>query len=190
MASVIGICNSALVKLGASTIVSLTEGTKNANLCNEQYDKVRDALLRAHPWSFAIARAKLAQLAVTPTFGWDHAYQLPADFLRVVAVYDNDDGVGTVPYAVEGRTLLSDADDLYLRYVRREDDPNRFDALFREALAFRLAADLAIPIVQSNTLAERMTALADRMARKARAADSIEDYPERMPDGAWLTARA
>ena len=62
MASVLGICNSGLIKLGASTIMSLTEGTKNANLCNEQFAKLRDEVLRGHNWNFAIARAKLAQL--------------------------------------------------------------------------------------------------------------------------------
>ena len=44
MSSKVGICNSALIKLGASTIMSLADGSKNASLCNEQYDKLRDDL--------------------------------------------------------------------------------------------------------------------------------------------------
>ena len=62
MASVVGICNSALVKIGATRIISLTEGSKNANLCDEQYEKVRNDLLRSHAWNFATARRKLARL--------------------------------------------------------------------------------------------------------------------------------
>ena len=183
MASVVGICNSALIKLGASPILSLTEGSKSANLCNEQYEKVRDDLLRAHPWNFAAARQKLARLAEAPAFGFAFAYQLPADFLRAIEVAD---GIG---YKIEGRKILSDAADIYLRYVRQVTDPNEMDALFREALAWRLAVDLAIPITQSNSTLELMRQGYGAAVGKARAVDAIEDWPEEMPDGSWIAER-
>lgn len=189
MASVIGICNSALVKIGARTITSLTEGSKNANLCNEQYAKLRDEVLRAHSWNFAIARAKLGRLVEAPAFGFANAYQLPSDFLRAVAVHDNPDGAGAVPYQIEGQRALSDAEELYLRYVRRVEDPNAFDALFREALAYRIGAELAVPIAQSTTLHEQMQRLSDRALRRARGVDAQENFPEALPDGSWTTAR-
>ncbi len=107
MASIVGICNSALIKLGASTILSLTEGSKNANLCNEQYEKLRDDLLRAHPWNFAAARQKLARLADAPAFGFAYAYQLPAAFLRAIEVSGNDSGRGGAAYKIEGRTICA-----------------------------------------------------------------------------------
>jgi len=53
------ICNSALQKIGAETITTLSDNTRRAALCNRQYDKVRKKLLRAHPWNFAIRRAAL-----------------------------------------------------------------------------------------------------------------------------------
>lgn len=188
MASVIGICNSALVKIGARTITSLTEGSKNANLCNEQFAKLRDEVLRAHSWNFAVARAKLGRLVEAPAFGFAYAYQLPSDFLRAVAIHDNPGG-GTVPYQIEGQRVLTDAEAIYLRYVRRIEDPNAFDALFREALAYRVAAELAVPIAQSSTLHEQMQRLSDRAVRRARGVDAQENYPEPLPDGSWLTAR-
>ena len=42
MASVVNICNSALNLIGASTISALTEDTKNARLCNQRYEPVRN----------------------------------------------------------------------------------------------------------------------------------------------------
>ena len=51
MASVVDICNGALNQLGASTILSLTEDSKNARLCNARYTQVRDSLFRSHPWN-------------------------------------------------------------------------------------------------------------------------------------------
>ncbi len=189
MASVVGICNSALVKLGATRIISLTEGSKNANLCDEQYEKVRDDLLRSHAWNFAIARRKLARLADAPTFGFDYVFQLPTDFLRVVSVHDDESATGGIAYKIEGRTLLSNATDIYLRYIRQVTDPNDMDALFRETLAWAVASDLAIPITQSSTTREQMRDGLDDHLSKAKSIDAIEDFPETEPDPAWVSER-
>lgn len=189
MASVVGICNSALIKLGASTIISLSDGSKNANLCNAQYDSLRDDLLRAHAWNFAVVRRTLAQLTEPPTFGFGHAYQLPSDWLRAVSVHDNDAGSGSVRYRIEGRRLLSDAPRVYLRYVRQVTDPNEMDADFREALAWKIAADLALPVTQSSTTREQMAVGFQSALVKARAVDAVEDFPEEAPESAWIAGR-
>lgn len=189
MASEVGICNSALMKIGATTITSLTEGSKNANACNEQYAKLRDDLLRSHTWNFATKRVKLAQLASTPTFEFDFEYQLPADWLRTVAVYDNSAGTGVVPYRIEGLSLLADATEAWLRYVRRVDDPNDMPADFRQTLSALLARELAVPIAQSNTLHQMMAERFKSANRQARSVDAIEDYAEAMPAGRWVEAR-
>jgi hypothetical protein len=189
MASVVGICNSALVKMGASRIIQMTEGSKNANLCNEQYEKVRDDILRSHIWNFAVKRTKLAQLTETPTFGFNYEYQLPADFLRVVSVHPNDSGSGLVAYKIEGRKLLTNSTEIYLRYIYQVTDPNDMDALFRETLAYALASDLAIPITQSTTTREQMKDGLKRQLSKAKSIDAIEDYPETEPEPAWVSER-
>ena len=189
MSSKVGICNSALIKLGASTIMSLTDGSKNANLCNEQYDKLRDDLLRTHPWNFAIRRAKLAQLSEVPAFGFAHAYQLPAEWLRTVTVHDNDAGAGAVRYRIEGRRILADAPDIWLRYVAAVDDPNEMPIAFREALAWRIAADLAQAVTQSSTVQEAMLQGFRPALATAKSIDAIEDYPPEPPPSSWVIAR-
>jgi hypothetical protein len=190
MASIVGICNSALVKLGATRIVQLTEGSKNANLCSEQFEKVRDDLLRSHVWNFAIKRAKLAMLAETPAFGFDAAFQLPSDFLRVASVHPDAAGGATTPYRIEGRQLLSNAGSIYLRYIYRVTDPNAMDVHFREALAWALALDLSIPITQSNSMRQMMDEGLRMQLAKAKSVDAIEDYPEAEPATAWVAERA
>lgn len=189
MASEVGICNSALIKLGAATIMSLGDGSRNAALCNEQYGKLRDELLRAHGWNFAIARRKLAGLADVPVYEFVGAFQLPTDWLRTIAVHDNEAGAGAVRYRIEGRTILSDAGELWLRYVRRVTDPNEMTSSFREALAWRMAADLAQTITQSSTIQELMTRGFERATVAARSVDSIEDFPASQPPSDWVTAR-
>ena len=190
MASIVGICNSALVKLGATRIIQLTEGSKTANLCSEQFDKVRDDLLRGHVWNFAIKRAKLAMLAETPTFEFDAAFQLPPDFLRAVSVHPDSSGRGGVPYRIEGRRLLANAGAIYLRYVHRLTDPNAMDVHFQEALAWALAFDLSIPITQSNSMRQMMEEGLRAQLSKAKSVDAIEDYPETEADTSWVAERA
>lgn len=187
MADVIGICNSALTKVGAARIAALDEGGKNANLCAELYDKCRDDLLRAHAWNFAVARAKLAQAAEPPAFGFAQAYQLPADWIRCVAA--EGAGGSAAVYRVEGDRLLSDADEIYLRYVRRVTDANRMTADFREALACLLARELAIPLAQSNSLEDKLEARFRTRLRRARTTDGLEDQPEPLPLGSWAEVR-
>ena len=51
MASVVDICNSALNLLGASTISALTEDSKNARLCNQRYENIRNRMFRSHAWN-------------------------------------------------------------------------------------------------------------------------------------------
>lgn len=189
MADVTRICNSALAKIGAARITGLEEASKNASLCAELYDKCRDDLLRAHSWNFAMARAKLARLSEAPDFGPAHAYALPADWIRCVSAHASPDGRSTLAYRIEGSSLLSDADDVYLRYVRRVEDANRMTADFREALACLLARELAVPIAQSNSLEEKLEARFRTRLRRARTTDGLEDTSEPMPLGAWAAVR-
>ena len=189
MASEVGICNSGLIKIGGTRITSLTEGSKNADLCVEQYAKVRDAELRGHTWNFAKERVKLAQISGTPVSGFDNHYQLPSDWLRTIAVYNNDADQGGLKYEIKGDRILTDAVDAYLVYVKKITDPNEMDAGFREMLAYRLAAELAIPIAQSGSLHDRMLRGYSVALRRAKSADAIEDYPEQFPSSPWVTAR-
>jgi len=183
MASVVGICNVALRRINAQTITALTEGTKNANACNDLYPNAHEALLRVHTWNFAMSRAALSPLEAGPVFGFARAFQLPADFIRAVGVASG------ATYRLEGNRLLSDEGTVSLRYVRREDDPNVMSADFRDVLSLRLAADLGTAIANSRTLREAMTREYEQVLLAAKSADAIEDSPEEEPASTWLDAR-
>ena len=53
------IVNLALVRLGATRITSLADGSRNANEANAIYGLIRDEVLRSHPWGFATAGINL-----------------------------------------------------------------------------------------------------------------------------------
>ena len=85
MASVVEICNSALNSLGANNIISLTEDSKNARLCNQRYEPIRDQIFRSHTWNCLIKRVELAQDTATPTHEYDNQYTLPSDCFIITA---------------------------------------------------------------------------------------------------------
>jgi len=66
MASNVDIANNALSILGGSTISSLTEDSKNARVCSQRFENVRNRIFRAHPWNCLIKRVQLAQNTTAP----------------------------------------------------------------------------------------------------------------------------
>lgn len=184
MTSVVEICNSALNKIGANTINSLSEDSQEARLCKAQFTRLRDALLRSHPWNFALHRAVLARLADPPAFDFAYQYQLPGDCLRLLQLQDP-----ATRFRIEGRQLLTDAEAARVLYIRRVTDPNRFDALFGEALATRLAAEIAFAVANSRSLGEEMLKLARDAIRDAKTRDAQEGTPAVVAGSSWLDSR-
>ena len=169
MASTVDICNGALNQLGATTILSLTEDSKNARLCNSRYTQVRDALFRTHPWNCLQARLELAASTTTPAWGFAYAYTLPANCLRLLRVLDYDSN-----YKVEGRKILSNASTMKILYISRITDPNEYDELLRETLSASLGADIAFGVTSNNQTAKNMYELFKDKLRDARFVDSTE----------------
>ena len=169
MASTVDICNGALNQLGATTILSLTEDSKNARLCNSRYTQVRDALFRTHPWNCLQKRIQIAADSTAPAWGFTYAYTLPADCLRLLKILDYDSN-----YKVEGRKVLSNTETMKILYVARVTDPNEYDELLRETLSASLSADIAFAVTSNNTTSQNMYQLYQEKLRDARFVDSTE----------------
>ncbi len=169
MASVVDICNGALNQLGASTILTLTEDSKNARLCNARYTQVRDSVFRSHPWNCLQKRIQLAADTDTPAWGFTKQYTLPSDCLRVLTILDYD-----ADYKIEGRKILTDNSTMKILYISREEDPNQYDELLRETLSASLAADIAYAVTSSNPTATNMFNLFQSKLKEARFVDSTE----------------
>ena len=169
MASTVEICNGALNQLGATTILSLTEDSKNARLCNSRYTQIRDALFRTHPWNCLQKRIALAADTTAPAWGFSYAYTLPADCLRLLKILDYDSN-----YKVEGRKILSNTSSMKILYIGRITDPNEYDELLRETLSASLAADIAFAVTSNNTTATNMYNLFQDKLKDARFVDSTE----------------
>ena len=177
MASVVDICNSALNLLGASTISALTDDSKNARLCNQRYEPVRNRVFRAHAWNCLHKRVQLAQNSTAPVVEYSNAYALPSDCLRVLKVHNGttDSIASSLDYKLEGRNIVTDEGTIYLIYIALITDPNEYDSYLQESISHQLAADIAYAVTNNATLANNYMARADERLREARFIDATEN---------------
>ena len=186
--SAIDICSRALLKVGARTISSFDEGNLEAEIAGNLYPIVRDALLSAHPWNFAIVFEDLPRLAETPKADFDAAFALPGDCLRVLSAGPRGTTRG-LTYRVIGRALYTDAEAVTISYVGRPPE-DTFPAFFDMALIAQLAAEFCIPLTENTSRWEGLRQFADVELRRAKLIDSQEETPPRIDDFSLVQGRS
>ena len=204
MASTLGeidICNLALGWLGERPIASFNDESNTAELCKNNYPSARDYTLEDGDWQFARRIETLAELEdppnnpIPPYRG--RVFQLPANALRVIRL---DDGtghwrlawdrledrivveplIGLAPTSA-GIPLGSAAQEniVYADLITRITDPTKFSPNFAQAVAGKLAWDLAMPITESQSREERMERRYYLLSGVARANDGRQGTNQR-----------
>jgi len=198
MASQVDIANRALTKLGAARIISFADDNKQARAIFSMFEIVRDAELRSHIWSFSVKRASLAALVSTPDWGFQREFPVPSDCLRILMVNDVYNGPSledyrnqpVAEYSLEGNKILTNFPaPLKIRYVSRVFDTTQWDSMFVEAMACRLAMELAEDLTQSNTKRELAQSEYVAALRNAIRSNALEQPAQDLPDNSWLLGR-
>ena len=177
MATDVSICNQALGWLGASLITSLSDKSTEAQLCNANFADLRDAVLEDAAWTFATKRYTLTPEANTPDWGYSNQFTIPAEVLRVLQVTDDPlyvNGGSTFDWRREENKILCDVDKVYLKAVIQVTDASRFPPAFSQALAARIARDLAGALTQSKGIQELMESKYQRALDTALATDGSQ----------------
>jgi len=172
----VSICTSALLMVGADEIESFVDETREAKLCAQLYPTTKNKLLQSFPWRFAVGQVQLAQLVATPTFEYDHAYQLPADFLRLI-----DTNNPAYDFKIYEDKLYTDADSIYITYMfdpGEEDFPDYFVRL----IELEMAAILSTALVEDLDKSRVYSDMAKRQALQARSTDSQNQPTEGLED--------
>lgn len=210
------IANMALAHLGNSDqIANLDENSNEARACLLFYEQCRDEVLGAFPWPFATIIDALALVEADPTDEWAFSYRYPSDALTVYRIPSGFDraafqsftwpcsltdwpyGFPAVPTRFrivsddEGKLIYTDQEDATIEYTKRETDPTRFPADFTNALALKLASDIA-PMVAGGDPFK----LGDKAFQKyrlavsdARARAANEERADPPPDSSLVTSR-
>lgn len=185
--SEVEICNMALASIGrGAQITAMDEASQAARACRLKYPYARDATLRAYDWNFAAKRAELAANATAPAFEFTNAFDLPADCLIVREVFEGN----AEKWVVESGQILTDMGaPIFIKYTERVTSVARFDPLFVDTLAARIAADIAVQLSESVSKGQSLWQVYLAKLTEARRRDSQEGQPENFPNGGWVDSR-
>lgn len=181
MSGKVEIINLALARLGESPIQSITENSVPARAAGLLYDSSRRSALRDFNWSFAVSLTRLARVADSPA-DFRFAYALPPDCLRVIRLR------GGAPFLVRGNKICTDAEVAELEYVADVEDETLFDSKFTEAMTYKLASELAMPVKGSSELMASYSNAYASFIRQA-AAESAGENRVYLPENPYVEAR-
>ena len=186
--SVVDICNSALVNLGAGLISSLTENNDRARACNQFYDNSRDVVLTQAEWNFATHQQTLSKLSAEPLFGFAYAYLLPTNpyCLKALKIENPEFDTG---WKIKGRQLHSDRDGINLEYIFRNTDVSQYSPLFEDALSYYLASKMAYAITGSRAIVSDMFTIYEGILADAQDVNAQEGMADDFESDDLITVR-
>ena len=179
------ICNRALIRIGADTITSIDEDSKEARVMNILYEQIRKELLRSHLWNFALRREILSSSVDSPDFQWLYRYPLPSDCLRVIGLHDP-----VSEFKVENGAIMSDDDGIYLIYVKDITDVSEFDSGFVTMFSLKLAMEAAYSLTNSSGLTNQLQQEFLQARREAKQYDAQEGIPDTWANFDWIDIRS
>lgn len=185
-----GLVNLALREIGTYRINDINENSSEAEVARDLLPEVVRFCLSAHEWRFAMKLAQLQRLVETPAARFDYTYQLPADFIRLGSVADNERMQPILEddhYAVYDGKLLASSDYIFCEYVYHHTTYGTWPAWFSRYVAAVLASEMASPL-KSTTERERLETLAVQRLAHARGLDSVQVPVRRPPIGFWHRA--
>lgn len=163
------VCNLALAEVFAKRINSFEADTSvEAITCRLHFDHIVETLLRRHQWSFATHRDSLSKLPAPPQSEWSAAWQLPANFIRLIRIVGFSVDNPIRDFSLEGRQLLTAGGDvLKIVYVRSDTPVPYWDALFTEAVKLKLAAAIAGDVKKNPQISAACTQKLEQLSLPA-----------------------
>ena len=190
----IEIINRALLKLGEAPLSSLSD-TAFGRSYEIIYEDMKKLLLSSYPWRFAVKKMHIAHDA--KKYDGYYVYRLPQDFLLLLKVFEEGADECSVlshqvcgGYEIVGKTIVCyTKKGIAVEYVSAVDDDKNFPPLFREALAAKIAAELAMRLKQSVNLKQVFDTEFYNFIRQAELNNEIEKDVEILPDSSWVNIR-
>lgn len=188
------ICNLALSHIGNYSISAFTDPTKEAKISKALYEPTLDALLRSFAWGFATKRKNLALLTETYS-GYDFAYAYPTDCLNIIKIYNPNSGMINNYYNavsfnfneriefdvivnsdLNQRVILTNQEQAELVYTAKVEDANLFDPMFVDALSYKIATEMALPLKGNTTLQQGLYNITNMKIAQAQGMNANESY--------------
>ncbi len=171
--------NQALSKIGEIEIDSFGDESREARHANRTYETDRNAYLQSRVWKFATGQAILAKLEDTPLFGYQSAFQLPPDLLRLDKINEQ-----AIRYEIRGTKLFCEATEVIIEGLFQIGAENYPD-YFKKAFIYLLASDYATSIVEDENKSKIFDGKFVRENIIARQTDSMQQSPRRISAQAY-----
>jgi len=200
------IINLALIRVGAATIGSLTDQSREAEIAKKIYDPLRRELLESHLWNFALTRKTLGKLANGPDFGFEFYYAISSDVLRIIEFNGGESGtvgagrptvgIDLIPLwkveydpSTDTRVIATNDSKAEILYVHDIKDVTQYKPTFLEAFASRLAVEFSYVFTNSVNLTDSLQTRFEKKLALARSFDAQEGSPQQVDANLWLNQR-
>jgi len=189
--------NGALRLLGERKLASLAENREPRRLLDDAWDDgAVNGALEAGQWFFACRGMQYDYSpSVEPPFGYRRAFNKPGDFVRTMAVcQDEYFNVPVTAYSDEAGFWYADLDTLFIKYVSNDaaygNDMSRWPQTFVKYLEACLARDIVMALKQNKTAWVDSIQLAKDLLVEAKSQNAMAEPAKFLPASSWVAARA
>ena len=176
----IDLVNLALARLGQASIASLTEGSEEAAKANAVWEGALLTTLQACRWGFNTTRARLALMEENPEgYAYQYRYAAPAGMLQPYEIVRPLMVCEAIPFLFEAGSIYTNEPDAVLVYAVRDDKVSHMPPSFQDALAWRIAGDMAMALTQRPDMAREAEQMFQKAISNARALAGMSRKAER-----------
>jgi len=187
----LGIANLAasLLKIDAVTSIDPPDRqSKAAKQFSQWYDTCRREVLSEAIWDCALERVQLAAATPAPTFGFSTKYRLPANFIRLATV--NDEELPETDYKIEQGYLLCNIEaPLNLRYIFDQENITLYGEKLILCIALKIAVYTGYTLTGNRTLVAEHKAAYDDQLTDTKAIDGQNTPPQKVQRSKWKAAK-
>ena len=197
MTDKLSIYNGALTVLGeARKLANLTENREPRFKLDDIWDNdMIDRVLQHGQWNFASRTVELqASTSITPSFGYQFAFDKPSDFLRTMGVASDEYFKQPLTqYQDEAAWWFADIETLYATYVSNDsqygNDFSLWPPNFTEYVEHYMAYKVAPTITGLDFSEVRLKRKMKDALKEAKATDAMESPVKFPPKGNWAASR-
>lgn len=190
------ICNLALGRIGRkASITSLSENSAEAKACARVWDVTRQSLLREFTWGFS-RKVSLLALSTETVPGWEYLYAYPSDCLQALRIfnaagaeYKGEQEKWDIITVGNSTFIACDVDTAYLEYTCDKADASDWTSQFVDCLAWKLAFELAMPLVGDQNLRNSCWQLYTSAGNMAKTTNAAEKNVDAFKERRYINAR-
>lgn len=201
MTTKLGLYNKAAQNLSQERLSSVDDDVPIKRELDANYDNVLQQALEMGLWKWALRTVEMTadpSIDTTDFGGLTNGFTMPSDFVRIAAISlspfflpntELDDYEITGP----GKTLYSDHDTIYLKYVSNGAsyglNLGAWPETFAEGVGHLLAASVALPITKSRDDRDNETKEAEKTIAQAKVRDAVDERVKTKPVGRLVRSR-